>query len=118
MSVTFENTAVELDYEDPSTYVNLSNSNARELIDWLKLSMDTSEDLWGRMPAREVAARCKRRLWPEKRNCDPARATRDTKRPGKCRITEMGRPEGYLRMRTADLLQLATRNLDADIVWN
>ena len=59
MSVTFsigERASFDLDRA-----MNLSNRNAADLLAWLGLATD---DLYGQMPARELAARCRRRLWP------------------------------------------------------
>ena len=71
-----------------------------------------NEDLYGQMPARELAARCRRRLWPEARNLDPGLAD---EQEGRCFV--FGRPAGYLRSRTEELLCLAESAGDGIVSW-
>ena len=107
MSVTFsigERASFDLDGA-----MNLSNRNAADLLAWLGLP---TEDLYGQMPARELAARCRRRLWPEARNLDPGLAD---EQEGRCFV--FGRPAGYLRSRTEELLRLAESAIDGVISW-
>lgn len=89
MSVTFS-IGVRVTDDEPS--LNLANRNAADLLAWLGLPTD---DLFGQMPARELAARCRRRLWPEPRNFDEALPAQDE---GWC--VTFGRTAGYLRGRT------------------
>jgi hypothetical protein len=56
----------------------------------------------GTLRARDLAARCRRRLWPEPRNIDPAIPSSVDGI-----MIEAGRPAGYLRDRTARLLAIA-----------
>jgi hypothetical protein len=70
MSVTFHTEGQGPDYDDPSTYLNLANANACELLEWLALP----RVLCGELDAHELAVRCRRRLWDIARNHDPARA--------------------------------------------
>ncbi len=100
MSITFWSDGVEDDEG-----LNLSNANACDLLVWLGYEPDYA----GELDAGDLAARCRRRLWPEARNLDPARPTVETGGDGRVRMVECGRPEGYLRQRTAQLLALADR---------
>ncbi len=59
MSVTFHIEGQGPDYDDPSTYLNLANDNAGELLEGLALP----RVLWGVLDAHELAVRCRRRLW-------------------------------------------------------
>ncbi len=108
MSVTFS-IGERVDTDDPDSFINLANRNAADLLAWLGLSTD---DLLGQMPARQLASRCRRRLWPEQRNFDPPLPDEIA---GRCHT--FGRPAGYLRDRTADLLCLAERAGDGVISW-
>jgi hypothetical protein len=48
-----------------SQWINLSNQNAADFLAWLGLP---TRDLVGELPGRELAALCRRRLWPEPGN--------------------------------------------------
>lgn len=87
--------------------VNLSNQNAADVLGWL--GFPVGEDLCGRLPTSELAARCQRRLWAEERNQDPAREIVVERRAGSATVIHGGREAGYLRRRAGDLLRLATR---------
>ena len=76
---------------------------------WLGLPV---EHLVGELPARELAALCRRRLWPEPRNLDPEVPDQISNR-----FYCFGRPNGYLRQRTAELLHLAELAGDGLISW-
>ena len=93
-------------------WVNLNNSNARDLLAWLDLD---HLGLWDapRVQLSDLAARCRRRLWSEPRNHDPAIAAEDTGGPGtgQARSIYAGRRPGYLRDLTKRLLQLAEHGL-------
>ncbi len=108
MSVTFYVERQGSNYEDETTFVNLANENAADLLEWL----DLPRRLWGNSEARELAARCRRRLWDVARNYDRERApTVDG------RFIHCGRRAGYLRERTAELLRLAERAGNGRIAW-
>jgi hypothetical protein len=110
MSVTFSHgpcVAAELDHVEQ--WINLSNRNAADLFAWLSLPTD---ELYGSMPARELAARGRRRLWAEARNIDP-----ELPEERAARSVFFGRPAGYLRGRTEELLRLAELANDDVISW-
>jgi hypothetical protein len=110
MSVTFSiGRRVEADLERLERWMNLSNRNAADLLAWLGLPTD---DLYGSIAARELAARCRRRLWNEARNVD--RELPETH--AHCCVV-LGRPAGYLRTRTEELLGLAELASDDVISW-
>jgi hypothetical protein len=108
MSVTFSiGSRVGTNLDDQ--WINLANQNAADLLLWLGLP---AEYLVGEVPARELAVRCRRRLWPEPRNVDPEIAPEFSGR-----FYSFGRPIGYLRQRTAELLHLAELAGDGVISW-
>src|SRR5262249_40429784 len=108
MSVTFSiEERVSMDLED--SWINLANQNAADLLAWLGLPAD---ELFGQIPARELAALCRRRLWPEARNADPEVPDVD-----RGRFYRFGRRAGYLRQRTMGLLHLAELADDGVISW-
>ena len=109
MSVTFQIEGQRPDYEDGATFLNLANSNACDLLAWVALAVEPC----GSANARELAARCRRRLWDVERNHDPARPFHE-----EGNLIECGRRAGYLRERTAELLSLAERAGDAVIQWS
>lgn len=104
MSVTF----FIPDSSHPEHELNVSNANARSILEWLGYSQEASGDLCGEMPARALAARCQRRLWPEARNVDAGVAPEVVQTPGRATLVECGRDAGYLNDRTQKLLHLAT----------
>jgi hypothetical protein len=119
VSVTFRSRSIEIDLADASTYLNVANINAGDLLRWLSLpAYDEHGCLCGELPAAELSARCRRRLWPEARNFDPARAATDFQVPGRARVIDCGRPEGYLRERTEQLLALCERDRESIIDWS
>lgn len=112
MSVTFSVTGV------PDRDLNLSQLNAIDLLRWLGFELRGMEDLYGSMSVTEMAARCRRRLWDVPRNYDP-------ELPGSCessggaRLLFAGRPAGYLRRRTTELLELLEAAPEAaEVRWS
>lgn len=91
--------------------MNLNNRNAADLLAWLGL--DTG-DLYGSAPARDIAARCRRRLWDVPRNHDSELPERQLSE----RAIESGRAPGYLREKTEMLLKLAESAGDGEIQWD
>jgi hypothetical protein len=110
MSVTFSASAIQVDYDDPLTFVSLANVNAADLMTWIGLP--TFDVLVGELPVGEVAAKCRRRLWPIPRNDDAGSAATVEGR----RIQFARRP-GYLRETTARLLELCDRAGTGSIRW-
>ncbi|MFP2933133.1 hypothetical protein ACLESO_49895 [Pyxidicoccus sp. 3LG] len=53
-----------------------------KLLDWLGYTREAVPALYGNLPARDLAARCLRRLWPESRNADAAVSTIVEDEPG------------------------------------
>jgi hypothetical protein len=97
---------VEYSEDRPDTYVQLTEFNAIDLLKWLGLDPTT----FGFVEARDLAARCRRRLWPISRNFDPAIQHREEITPGGyVRLIVCGREEGFLHARTEELLRLAER---------
>lgn len=86
--------------------MNLANANARLLLEWIGYPGDPWD--LDKLPAAEVAARCRRRLWPEARNHDPGRAGSEEQGDQGARLIDCGRREGYLEEKTALLLAIAT----------
>lgn len=77
-------------FEAADSYLQLDAALAQELLEWLGYGPER----FGSMPASDLAARCRRRLWPMPRNMDPAKN---------------GRPEGTLRDLTERLLRMAAQ---------
>jgi hypothetical protein len=123
MSVSFVNSSVPVRWTDegeplnPEAYLNVSNANAKELLDWLDIYR-TDNGLIGDIPAKTLAAKCRRRLWPEPRNLDPFKPGKHTKRPGHGAVIEMPREEGYLQGRTKRLLELCELDLKGTIFFD
>ena len=116
MSVNFTVAGSHTDFDDPSCYLNLANMNAAELLRWLDIDAN-DDDLFGEISARELAARCRRRLWDVARNYDPEIAARVDSEPGRATAIWCGRRPGYLRDKTAELLELAHRAGQGMIQW-
>lgn len=91
--------------------LNLCNANAADLLAWLDLPC---EELYGQAPAREVAAKCRRRLWDIPRNHDAALDEIQLSE----RAVVSGRPAGYLREKTQRLLKLAEMIGDGELRWD
>ena len=96
--------------------LNLSNVNAVALLLWLGYRRDEIETAGCRLPARDLAARCRRRLWPERRNEDPGIAPAVDRAPGRATVIDCGRPAGYCQERAGQLLELADIAGDGDVV--
>jgi hypothetical protein len=98
--------------------VNLCNANAFDLLQWLGLTPASLGDF----PARELAARCRRRLWDEARNHDPALAADDRLAAlggpaGGAQVVMQDRRPGYLRHQTERLLAVAQAAGDGLVCW-
>ena len=109
-----------MDEEDLNTYLNLNLRNARDLLEWLGLPTPPAgdDDMFGEIGAKELAARCRRRLWPEARNKDDELLGEVQEAAnGHCTAIECGRTAGYLRERTQSLLTLCERYIEGMIYW-
>ena len=84
------------DMSVPDIYLSVPERDAADLLRWLGYSTET----FGSQAASDVAARCRRRLWPMPRNYDPAVAAAKN---------YPGRPAGTLRAWTERLLRTAER---------
>lgn len=93
--------------------VNMANGNAREWLTWVGLPPHDG----GEISARDLAARCRRRLWDEGRNHDPATEGYESKAPGCARLVVCDRRPGYLRERTAQMLKVCEKAGDRLIAW-
>lgn len=95
--------------------INLANSNAWEFLTWL----DIPVDYCGAVEARDLAAKCRRRLWDEERNHDPAISGEESGGPGtgQCRSIICGRRPDYLRSTTERMLKLAEQAGDNFVSW-
>jgi hypothetical protein len=91
--------------------MNLANQNAMEFIHWLGINADYS------IPAPEMAALCRRRLWDEKRNHDPAKDGDEYKVEGGPRVIIAERRPGYLREKTEIMLRICEKAGDRLIAW-
>jgi hypothetical protein len=115
MSVFIEILGGKTDFDDQTTYLNPSNANGRDLLRWL--GYDELADMdqpYGELVASELAARCRRRLWPEARNSDPGREGGEV--PGlSARVIDCGRRPGYLEEKVEQLLHLAEKAGDGKI---
>jgi hypothetical protein len=115
MSVTFHIKGQRPDYERGGNYLNLANTNARDLLRWLGFD---ATDLWGDLPAPLVARRCRERLRLIAGNIDPAKAPRESGGNDGARCVYFGRAEGYLHDRCEELLALAEAAGDGEIVFD
>lgn len=93
--------------------VNMANANARDWLRWMGLPPDDA----GQISARDLAARCRRRLWDENRNHDPAVEGAEYKAPGFARLVACDRRPNYLRERTEQMLKICEKAGDRLIAW-
>lgn len=110
MSVTFSIRGVELDLDDYDSYMNLANTNARELLRRLELDY---EDLWGDMRATELAKKCEEAL---------NSGEEDLGLPPRLEARNMifgGRPPGRIDERLRQLKKLCDRAGELGVIeWN
>lgn len=99
--------AGDLDYSEnrPETFIQLAEADSNDLLKWLWLPASD----FGYVAASDLAARCRRRLWPLPRNYDAGIPARQESSNGTVRLVVSGREPGYLRARTEELLKLAER---------
>lgn len=123
MSVTFFNPKNPAEFDDDDDLVgggieiNVSNSNARELLTFVGIpGDDDDDDLCGQILAKDLEVLCRRKLMVlSVKGADPAFPPSQMGN-----IIFCGRSEGYLETRVHELLRLAQeRTSDADlIVWS
>lgn len=94
--------------------INVSNANARDLLEWLRVTFD-EECIAGSIRASELAARCRRRLWPEFAEANTGRETVIDAAPGRATLISCGRDPDYLQRRTEQLLALCELDLNAEV---
>jgi hypothetical protein len=116
MSVTFRVKGERANWETGENFLNLSNVNAREVLAWL--GYEIGEGLLGELDARELAARCRRRLWNEPRNHDPELPGWEGRGAGGVRVVQFARRPGYLREKTEALLKLAERAGEGAVAYD
>jgi hypothetical protein len=95
------------------TEVNMANSNALEWLRWIGLDAAYG----GQIEARDLAARCRRRLWDEQRNYDPAVEGADYKIDGGPRVIVADRRPSYLREQTERVLKICEKAGDRLVAW-
>lgn len=94
--------------------INLANGNAFDLMRWLGVEADDC----GTVDARELAAKCRRRLWDESRNYDPGVDSFVEKTEGHATLISCGRRPDYLREKTERMLSLAEKAGENSISWS
>lgn len=93
--------------------MNLNNRNAHDLLDWIGLKFEEC----GSVSARDMAAKCRRRLWNEPRNYDIGIESTEENQLGHAKVVNCGRDPGYLRHKTEKLLEIADWAGDNLIAW-
>jgi hypothetical protein len=93
--------------------LNMANTNAADWMRWIGLASGPC----GEIKANELAALCRRRLWDEERNHDPALDGDDYKIDGGPRVIISDRPANYLRDQTARMLKICEKAGDRLIAW-
>jgi hypothetical protein len=100
--------------QDSDETLNLSNANAWALLEWIGIAPDHG----GSVPARELAALTRRRLWPEMRERDDEGVSPSVdEAPGRCTMIDCGRRPGYFQDRAEQLLRLAECAGEGPIAW-
>lgn len=122
MSVQFD----IVDYEWPENqhgereppaamYVNISHDNAQDFFQWAQFPHTRS---YGELPARELAALLRRRLWPERRTQDDRGIPFSVERaPGTATFIDLGRKPGRLAQYAERLLALCEFAGDRTVHW-
>ena len=92
----------------------MNNRNASDFIRWIGLEFDYC----GEINVKDLRPLLVRRLWEEKRNHDEGFEGAEYKGAQGCRVIEGGRMDGYLRMRTEELLRFCdAAGINATITW-
>lgn len=113
---------IEYNLGRPETFVEMYEQDAMDLLEWLGFPSRN----FGFLPSSDLKAKCKRRLWDEARNHDPAVTKPNPVKALYPSWTSMAvpqtktilRPAGFLRARTQELLKLAERAGDVDILYS
>lgn len=95
------------------TDINMANMNAMEWLTWVGLTADYG----GEIEASKLAVLCRRRLWDEARNHDPAIPGEVFQSMNGPRVIISSRRPGYLRERTEQMLKLCEKAGDRVISW-
>lgn len=102
--------------------INLNSVNAAEVLRWLGVDPHSEHGLVGEIEAKELAALCRRRLWPEKRNETPAVEGGEVPNPGGCRFILGSRDANYHQEKALALLALSERILKRQkkgvVIWS
>jgi hypothetical protein len=88
--------------------LNLSNANARALLDWLHLPGADEPQPEGMRSVDSVRRRCMLRLWKIKKNEDLGTPTIEYRVPQGPKVIELGRRPGYLPEKAQQLYDLCT----------
>jgi hypothetical protein len=113
VSVTFSIRGAGYDVDDEKTFVNVSNTNARDLLIRLGLGDEPGDnELRGNRRAKDLARRCRDELTAEKKN-------QDTGIEGFSdgRFHFGGRSPGLLNRRIQELLDLCERAGDLGVIY-
>lgn len=110
MGVQFSIRGEGYDVDDPRSYVDLSNVNARDMFERLGLSIFAGQ-AWGEMRARELADLCRQELTPKKRCQDVGLTAYEDGR-----VHFAGRPAGRINMRIQELLALCEMAGDLGLI--
>lgn len=98
-----------------SMYLNITNANAGDFFRWLGLEFSEC----GEIPARELAALLRRRLWPSNRQRgDHGREGSVDARPNGLILIDGAREPGRLAQYAERLLALAEHAGDGTIIWH
>lgn len=104
MSVTFHTEPFDGELSQEAPWVNMSNTNARLLLEVLGLD-DMEDDLMGECEPDDFLGRVL--LGAALSLFDEGSLARETVHPSGARIIHAGRPKGYVQERLADLHALA-----------
>jgi len=112
MSVTFSVMGIRPDYVSGEGYVNMSNTNARDILSALGLDY---EDLCGDMRGRDFRKLCESALAKSQPGDEP-RAIVITRSPIGGTFIECGREDRYVTTRLQQLLEVAKSAGDIGVV--
>lgn len=112
MSITFNVCGIDTDFlsDDDSTYVNVNNSNGRDILDRLGLSHDNG-DMCGEILAYDALQACNTTLSSIEALLDCGREEREYTGAKGVKIVDCGREAGHLNTRIAQIRTLCERAL-------